>query len=293
MAWRTDLALEARTRCPKIQGVEEQCEHFAGIDISRIAVMTEEAEERLGKSRGRYVTLTFPKDFFSDPRCREEGAKRLAKEIAALLPQGEVLLIGLGNRKVTPDALGPKTAEGILVTRHLLTHCKEVFTREVRSVAAFPTGVMGVTGIETAEAVTALVKTLRPAAVVAVDALAALDSEHIAAMVQLNDTGISPGAGVGNFRKSLNRETLGVPVLGLGVPLVLSAEAILESALRRKGQAHNIQTLCDGLEETFLSMVVTPKDIDALVQDAAKLLSHGLNLAFFGEDWETLCSLLP
>lgn len=293
MAFRTDLALEARTRCPDIQGVQEQCAYFAGIEISRIKILTQEASKRLGKPVGQYVTLTFPMDFFADPRCREEGAKRLGKEIAALLPKGEVLLIGLGNRRVTPDALGPKTAERILVTRHLLVHCREVFAHEVRSVAAFPVGVMGVTGIETAEVVTALVKKLRPAAVIAVDALAALDSDHIGAMVQLNDTGISPGAGVGNFRQSLNRETLGVPVLGLGVPLVLSAEAILESAMHRNGQGNFGEALCSGLEESFLSMVVTPKDIDALVQDAARLLSQSLNLAFFGEDYGELCALLP
>lgn len=292
MAFRTDLALEARTRCPDIQGVQEQCAHFAGIDISRIAVMTQKAAERLGKPRGRYVTLTFPKGFLSDPHCRKEGAKRLAKEITSLLPEGEILVVGLGNRKVTPDALGPRTAEGILVTRHLLHHCREVFSHEVRSVAAYPTGVMGVTGIETAEAVSAMVKTLHPAGIIAVDALAALDSEHIHAMVQLNDTGISPGAGVGNFQQQLNKETLGIPVLALGVPLVLSAEAILESALRRKGEEGRAVSLYDGLEESFLSMVVTPKDIDVMVKDAAKLLSLSLNLAFFGENYGELSRAL-
>lgn len=300
MAFRTDLAMEARTRCPDIQGVQEQCEHFAGIDISRIMVLTEGAEKRLGKPRGRYVTLRFPKDFIAEPRCREAGAKRLAKEIEAVLPEGEILVVGLGNRKVTPDALGPKTAEGILVTRHLLSHLHEAFSHKVRSVAAYPTGVMGVTGIETAEAVGAMVQALHPAGVIAVDALAALDSEHIGAMVQLNDTGISPGAGVGNFRQQLNKETLGVPVLGLGVPLVLSAEAILQSALRRREQGGGrkdtgtsvYEGLCEGLGEEFLSMVVTPKDIDAMVKDSAKLLSMSLNLAFFGEEYGELGRML-
>lgn len=292
MAFRTDLALEARTRCTDVRGVEEQCAHFAGIDISRITVMTEEAEKKLDKPRGRYITLTFPKDFFADIKCREVGARRLAREIASLLPEGEILLVGLGNRKVTPDALGPKTAEGILVTRHLLSHCREVLSHEVRSVAAFPTGVMGVTGIETAEAVTAMVNTLHPAGVVAVDALAALDSDHIATMVQLNDTGIAPGAGVGNFRRRLNRETLGVPVLALGVPLVLSTEAILESAFRRREHKGEGASLWEGLEESFLSMVVTPKDIDTMVQDSAKLLSQSLNLALLGEDYGKLSRLI-
>lgn len=292
MAFRTDLALEARTRCTDERGVEEQCAHFAGIDISRITVMTEEAEEKLDKPRGRYITMTFPKDFFADIKCREVGARRLAREIASLLPEGEILLVGLGNRKVTPDALGPKTMEGILVTRHLLSHCREVLSREVRSVAAFPTGVMGVTGIETAEAVTAMVNTLHPAGVVAVDALAALDSDHIAAMVQLNDTGIAPGAGVGNFRQRLSRETLGVPVLALGVPLVLSTEAILESAFRRREHKGEGASLWEGLEESFLSMVVTPKDIDTMVQDSAKLLAQSLNLALLGEDYGELSRLI-
>lgn len=293
MAYRTDLALEAKSRCPDIPGVQEQCEHFAGIDISRIRVETQEAAQKLGKSVGNYVTFTLPKEFIADPRCREAGAKRLAGELDALLPPGPVLLAGLGNRKITPDALGPRTAEGIVVTRHLQNHCKEVLGHEVRSVAAFPTGVMGVTGIETVEAIGAMVKALSPAALIAVDALAALDSSHIGAMVQLNDTGISPGAGVGNFQKGLNRETLGVPVLALGIPLVLSAEAILESGLRRTGNGYLAQNLQTLLEEDFLSMVVTPKDIDAMVKDGARLLSQGLNLAFFGENYGPLCAMLP
>ena len=283
----------AKSRCPDIPGVQEQCEHFAGIDISRIRVETQEAAQKLGKPVGNYVTFTLPKEFIADPRCREAGAKRLAGELDALLPSGPVLLAGLGNRKITPDALGPRTAEGIVVTRHLQDHCKEVLGHEVRSVAAFPTGVMGVTGIETVEAVGAMVKALSPAALIAVDALAALDSSHIGAMVQLNDTGISPGAGVGNFQKGLNRETLGVPVLALGIPLVLSAEAILESGLRRTGNGYLAQNLQTLLEEDFLSMVVTPKDIDAMVKDGARLLSQGLNLAFFGENYGPLCAMLP
>lgn len=283
---RTDLAKEAFSRFPDLQGVTEEAEAFSGLAISRIRVQTQEAAKKLDKPMGSYITLTMEKEALQDKRCREAASKRIAHELKTLIEGlGSALAVGLGNRRITPDALGPRTMEGLLVTRHVKKHCPELINESVRTVSAFSAGVLGVTGIETAEAVSGMTRAVEPDFLIAVDALAAMESDHLGCMVQLNDTGISPGAGVGNFRASLNKETLGIPVIAIGMPLVLTAEAILEDGLRRLDMREPPRK---NLEESFLSMVVTPKDIDAMVEDAASMLSLGLNLGLYGEDYPSL-----
>ena len=203
-----------------------------------------------------------------------------------------VLVVGLGNRHVTPDALGPQTIENLFVTRHVQNHFPSLLPPHTRTVAAFVAGVMGMTGVETAEAVTGIASVLEPDLIVAVDALASSESDHVGAMVQLNDTGISPGAGVGNFRMGLNKATLGIPVIALGIPLVLTAEAILYSGLVRMDAEDLFSKAKRRLGSDFLSMCVTPKDIDAMVKDGASILSYGLNLALFGENYGALEGLM-
>jgi spore protease len=203
-----------------------------------------------------------------------------------------VLVVGLGNRHVTPDALGPQTIESLFVTRHVRNHFPELLPPGTRTVAAFAAGVMGVTGVETAEAVAGIVSVLQPDLIVAVDALASSESDHVGTMVQLNDTGISPGAGVGNFRMGLSKSTLGIPVIAVGIPLVLTAEAILYSGLLRMNAQELFLKAKRRLGSDFLSMCVTPKDIDAMVKDGASILSYGLNLALFGENYGALEGLM-
>lgn len=293
MNTRTDMAHEALQRCPALAGVEEENESKGRMRISRIRVRTQAAERKLDKPRGSYITLTLPEDGLSSKEVRQEAGRCLAFELSRLMGEvRQVLVVGLGNRHVTPDALGPQTVESLFVTRHVQNHFPELLPPDTRTVAAFAAGVMGVTGVETAEAVAGIASVLKPDLIVAVDALASSESEHVGTMVQLNDTGISPGAGVGNFRTGLSRRTLGIPVIAVGIPLVLTAEAILYSGLVRMNAQTLFQEAKKALGSGFLSMCVTPKDIDAMVKDGAAILSYGLNLALFGENYGALEGLL-
>jgi spore protease len=182
--------------------------------------------------------------------------------------------------------------ESLFVTRHVQNHFPELLPKGTRIVSAFAAGVMGMTGLETAEAVAGIASVLRPELIIAVDALASSESDHVGAMIQLNDTGISPGAGVGNFRMGLSKASLGIPVIAVGIPLVLTAEAILYSGFARMGAEDLFQKARRALGQRFLSMCVTPKDIDAMVKDGAAILSYGLNLALFGEKYGALEGLM-
>ena len=293
MNTRTDMAHEALQRCPALGGVEEESESKGRMRISRIRVCTQDAERKLDKPRGSYITLTLPEGGLSSKEVRREAGRCLAVELSLLMGEVKsVLVVGLGNRHVTPDALGPQTIENLFVTRHVQNHFPELLPAGTRTVAAFAAGVMGMTGVETAEAVTGIVSVLGPDLVVAVDALASSESDHVGTMVQLNDTGISPGAGVGNFRMGLSKRTLGIPVIAVGIPLVLTAEAILNSGLLRMNAQDLFLKAKRLLGTGFLSMCVTPKDIDAMVKDGASILSYGLNLALFGENYGALEGLM-
>ena len=277
---RTDLACEARdlwrgasggNALP--EGVEAEARTVSGVRVERLVIRTEAGAQALGKPMGEYLTL-FPEALLS----REEGAfeasaRLLGRCLWALLRLDEsdsVLVAGLGNEAVTPDALGPKTLRHIPATRHL----REAFPAEFgrfRSVVTAAAGVTGNTGMESAELLRALVAELHPAAVIAVDALAARSMSRVCRTVQLSDTGIIPGSGVGNARKALNRETLGVPVIAVGVPTVVDALTLAED-------------LCPGAPEAEFdknarSMMVTPREIDEQISSLSRLLGYGIDLA--------------
>ncbi len=275
---RTDIAKEAREHFPELQGIKEEKREHDGYEIVRITVETEVAAKQLDKPIGIYSTVSFPQDTLLSEDKRNRCAEDIANELMTMLPkQGEVLVVGLGNRYITADALGTKTVENILVTRHIRELFSDVLPKRTRSVAAFCTGVLGVTGMETAEVVSALCDKIRPEAVVVVDSLAAGSAAHIGTVVQMNDTGISPGAGIGNFQPSLNRETVGVPVIAVGMPLVIGIDALLSEAVsipEDKGYS------------------VTPKDVDALVRNAARLLSLSINTALHRDNRTILQKLL-
>lgn len=277
---RTDLAMESKTESGELSGVREECAYKSGLEIRRIDVVTEEAAQRLDKPIGRYVSVKMPAEYLMDRGARELTGKTLAKELKALYGEKRnALVIGLGNRYITADALGTKTAEYVLVTRHIHLHMADVLPKGTPKVAAFCANVLGVTGLETAEVVTALTEQIRPELVVFIDSLAAARTEHLGCLIQCNDSGIAPGAGVGNFRQSLTKQLLGVPVVALGVPLVVSAEAILNES----GQP---------TDETLRDLIVTPKDIDAMVRDASRILSDAINLSLYGDSYPELEKLL-
>lgn len=231
---RTDMALEMRNRLGNVEGVDEQTEWENGISVSRIRVRTAEAAHKLDKPVGTYVTLRLPDGAVSDTDYTEHASARIAVELNRLLPvsaQASALVVGLGNRYVTPDALGPRVSEHVYVTRHILKFLPDMVPADTRSVAACAPNVLGITGIETVEVVTGLVRQIKPQFVLAVDCLCSSDSANLGLTVQMNDSGIAPGAGIGNFQQQLNKQTLGVPVIAVGIPLVISRETIVTEAL--------------------------------------------------------------
>ncbi len=250
---RTDLAVETVGSLTEAEGVGHRERTEDGVAVTVVEIKTNRAAQRLHKPVGRYVTVEL-----GPVHRREEGAFQrcahvLARELEGLLPEeGPALVVGLGNRAMTPDRLGPLCCDQVLVTNHLVGHLPEQFGA-FRRVSALAPGVLGSTGMESAQVARAVAQALRPACVVAVDALAAGAVERLCATVQLSNTGISPGSGVGNHREGLTEEALGVPVLALGVPTVAETE--------------------DGF-------FVTPRDIDVRVAECAKLVACAVNLAF-------------
>lgn len=303
--FRTDLAMECLNQnTGGIKGVRVRTHQIGGVTHTRIRIEDESAAEMLGRRRGEYITVECHDLPRCDARKRELLARMLALGVRGMLPpEGEVLVVGLGNRNVTADALGTRVVERMLVTRHLQQTLADELRGNLRGVSAIAPGVLGITGIETAELCRGLVRHVRPQAVIAIDALAAYETDRICTTVQITDTGIQPGSGVGNHRLGLTEETLGVKVIAVGVPMVVYASTIARDAMARlirdygmlePGREHAADTLLHQVAEGFLGeMVVTPREIDELVLNVASLLSDGLNQALHPSlDPETLHSYL-
>jgi len=307
----TDLATETRdlylqdSQEDEIDGIDfnifEDDEY--SVKISFIEILNEKGEKSMGKPIGSYVTLESDELKVNDIDAHEKIIKLLADEIGKLHKLSEkssVLIIGLGNRSVTPDSLGPKVVSKILVTRHIKEVLPESLGDGVRSVSALSPGVMGMTGIETKETVKGVVDRIKPDLVIAIDALAARSVSRINSTIQLSDTGISPGAGLGNNRKKLDIETLGVKVLAIGVPTVVDAATLINDSLdkildemiqecsegsyfyemlnslsseEKHGLISNILAPCDG------NMFVTPKEVDATIDRLSNIIANAINIA--------------
>lgn len=266
---RTDLAVEAKTlweqsaeATTELPGVKASETEESGFPVSAVEILDAAGEKALCKPIGRYYTVTLDALLRREEDAFGTAAELLARQLRTLLPlmQGaSVLVVGLGNRAITPDAVGPAAVENVLVTRHLREHMPEDFAA-FRPVMALAAGVLGMTGIESAELVRAVAERMHPDAVIAIDALACADFARLCRTVQLTDTGIVPGSGVGNDRAALNRAALSVPVVALGVPTVIDAGSFSDDA-RAAG------------------MFVAPRDIDTVVRDLAKLTGYAVNLA--------------
>ncbi|MDP2891542.1 MAG: GPR endopeptidase [Bacillota bacterium] len=285
----TDLAMEAREAAGEIKGVEFYKEQpIEGITLTRVKVVSEEGARDIGKPIGNYITIEAPQLRSGDPELREHVAQALAAEIKKMLPEGSgpVLVVGLGNWRITPDSLGPKAVEQTFVTRHMLQFIPDKVDKRIRPVCAMAPGVLGITGIESGEVVRGIVQSIQPKAVIAIDSLASMKTERLATSMQIADTGIAPGGGIGNKRPGLNRENLGIPVIAMGVPLVVYAAQIVADAIEAavSGGAVGPQTLAldrvqRAAQDRMGDMVVTPKEIDELVEDASKMVADALNLA--------------
>ena len=293
---RTDLALEARElwqesaeKASRLPGVKAAKQRQEGYPVTRVDILDERGEEALGKPRGSYLTIdltTFwqrKEDFF------ERAVRVVGSQLKALVPaEGPVLVVGLGNRAMTPDAVGPLAADSVLVTRHLIAAQPRHFAG-FRPVAVQRTGVLGTTGVESAEAVRGLVAQMEPALIIAIDALASRRVGRVCAAVQLSDTGIIPGSGVGNHRSALNQETLGVPVVAIGVPTVVDSVTLAADLLEESGI-----TDYDGeaLRKSRQNLMVTPRDIDQQVRDLGKVIGYGINWALQDLEIEEMNALL-
>ena len=278
---RTDLALEARELSGDTPGVEEETEHCGKAVVTRVRVRTQQGAEKIGKPIGTYITIE-QKDLCSKEAQADGSLSQcLAEQISSLLhlKKGDcVLVAGLENRSLTPDSLGPRAAREVLVSRHIFCQLPQALDERVRPVCVLTPGVTGETGLETGEVIRAVVRSVHPACVVVIDALAARSTERILSTVQITDAGVIPGSGVGNHRIGLTQETLGVPVIAIGIPMVVHAATILRDALEKLvGTPLRTDALLRSMECS--NLVVTPVMIDEAVQNAAALLAEGVDLA--------------
>ena len=291
-AFRTDLAMECfdGENQNAMPGVGINRWEEGGVTLTEVSISDDEAARLLGKPIGRYLTLECAALRRRDTEARAAMAALLAEELSRLLPEGDsprcVLVVGLGNRAITPDSLGPAVVDRTLVTRHLTEHLFQ--GSELRPVSAIAPGVLGVTGIETMELAESLVRLVHPSAVICIDSLAARASSHIGTTLQLTDTGIQPGAGVGNHRRALTRESIGAQVIALGMPTVIHAATLARDAFewldRTDVSADDREKALQEMERALLSadigdMIVTPREIDAMIQDAASIIASAINRA--------------
>ena len=300
----TDLAMEARESNSALNGVSEERTDNEHYSVSRIKIDTDEAASALQKSKGLYITIEAPDLVLREPELIKAVTEALSAELTGLIDKGgasgTVLVVGLGNRAVTPDALGPKTAEKILVTRHIKQYMPDAIPNGVRSVCAVSPGVLGVTGIETMEVIQGIVERSKPSLIIAIDSLSSRRTERIASTIQLCDAGIQPGAGVGNIRSGLDEASLGIPVIAVGVPLVVYASTIsrdtiglIASELGLLGNEEKIKELAaKAISEKTCELIVTPKEIDSLIECTSTILADGINMCLFGKDYAEVRSLI-
>ena len=282
---RTDLAMESAGDTNSLPGVRVSHWENAGINVTEVNVTDQKSAIQLGKPIGNYITLESECVKRRDVDSRLAMSIMIAEEIARLtdVSKGDVLVVGLGNRMITPDSLGPLTVDRILVTRHIFSELPKYADERLNSVCAVAPGVLGVTGIETAEMLESIVRSIKPACVICVDALAARASSRIGAAVQITDTGIQPGSGVGNRRKALNRERLGVDVIAVGMPTVIYAATLARDAMEGLEPDAADEAL-ENMERELMGgpagdMIVTPREIDALIKDSAGMIAMGINRA--------------
>lgn len=296
---RTDLALEARESFPdddvEIKGVtlDEDFDEENNIRITTVVIKDEAGAKAMQKPMGTYITIEAPdmKDSSEDyNKPVSEHVEKVLKKLAGNLLGGEVLVVGLGNREVTPDALGPYVVDNLFVTRHLIREFGSEFKEKNKlgNVSAISPGVMAQTGMETLEIIKGIIRETDPKLIIVIDALASRSVRRLNTTIQLTDAGISPGSGVGNNRKALNEETLGVKVIAIGVPTVVDAGTIVADTLTKYmeengfGEEDIFKFISEVNGTQVYNMFVTPKNIDELVKQISYTISEALNSCFSG-----------
>jgi len=304
---RTDLAIEARQiykeeNNEEADGVEIEESVEDDTRITKVRIINEDGAKKMGKDIGNYITIDIPEFTAYDGELMDNVSKilgKILKNLVKVSANDMVLVVGLGNKEVTPDALGPKVVEKIMVTRHLKEVMPEAIDDLVVPVSAISPGVLGITGIETGEIIKSIVDKIKPDLVICIDALASRKTERVNKTIQISDTGISPGAGVGNHRMKINKEALGVKVVAIGVPTVVHASTIasdvidlvLDDLINQSEEGkefYNMLKKIDKNEKSILinevlnptlgDMVVTPKEIDLMVESLSKIIANGINI---------------
>ena len=305
--FRTDLASERRDIYQKanqvegqIDGIESEEEEISeNIKVERVKITNENGEKAIGKPMGNYITIDVKKLKIAQEEEIKKAADTLTKELKAVLEahidsQGEVLVVGLGNIYVTPDSLGPKVINEIEVTRHIINYLPQYVEEGTRMVSAISPGVLGTTGIETVEILKGIVDNIKPKLVIVIDALASRSIERISSTVQLSDTGIVPGAGVGNTRSEISQNTLGIPVVAIGIPTVVETAVLVNDSLdlfiqklqdeaksndylNQLKEEDNYEEIKQALLPKDYNLIVTPKEIDDLIENMKDIVAKGIN----------------
>ena len=305
--FRTDLASERRDIYNKanklekdIEGIESEKEEInENIKVERVKITNENGEKAIGKPIGNYITIDVKELKIAQDEDIEKAAETLANELKKVVDmhidnQGEVLVVGLGNIYVTPDSLGPKVINEIEVTRHIIKYLPQYIEEGTREVSAVSPGVLGTTGIETVEILKGIVDNVNPKLVIVIDALASRSIERISSTVQISDTGIVPGAGVGNTRNEISIKTLGIPVIAIGIPTVVETAVLVNDSLdlfikklqdeaksndylNNLKQEDNYEEIREVLVPNDYNLIVTPKEIDDLIENMKDIVAKGIN----------------
>ncbi len=294
-----DLAVEARdlargTADVEVEGVEEKVENLEHIKITTINILNNIGADKVGKPVGTYITIESPPLKINDPYINDEVIQAVEKSMTALSsgklnPGDLVLMVGLGNWRATPDALGPKFIEYSPITRQYHQFAPDALVEGMRPVCGIAPGVLGITGLETFEVIKGTVDNVKPALLVVVDALAAQNVDRIGTTIQMSDTGIQPGGGVGNARHALTEEELGVPVIAIGCPTIVSASIIATQAVKQfcinSGAMYNESASSDSIKSILSrfggSLAVTPKEIDDIIENTSRTISMGVAQSLF------------
>lgn len=309
MSIRTDLAVEAKELFEKqnkrndTPGVEVTEASEGDIRITNVRIVDEDGASKMGKPVGTYITIDMPEFTHYDADTADEVSEVLAKTLSTVVNLEEsmtALVVGLGNWNVTPDALGPKVVSRLMVTRHLKQLVPDSIDEGIRPVCAMSPGVLGITGIETGEVIKAVVEKIKPNLIVAVDALASRKLERVNRTIQIGTSGIAPGSGIGNKRMEISERTLGIPVVAIGVPTVVDAatmandtiDMVLDEMIAQSEQGGNFYSMLKDIDKNekqkMISeilrpyvgeLVVTPKEVDMVIDSVSKVIANGINIA--------------
>lgn len=291
MFFRTDMAVERRDLYKnankledEINGIECEEEKIDDITVTRVKIKNEEGEKALQRKIGNYITIDIKKINNITTEKEQKIISVFSTELSEIIKKHvkdneEILIVGLGNLYATPDSLGAKVVQNIEITRHIKIYLPNAIDKNTRSVSAITPGVLGTTGIETVEIVKGIVDNIKPKLVIAIDSLCSKNIDRINKSIQISDTGIIPGGGVGNRQEELSKDTLGIPVIGVGIPTVLDAATIVIDTLNVCDINISENEIVDKMKLNNFNFIVTPKEIDALIDNMTNIVSEGINMS--------------